>query len=108
MTRARGTLTRGDVMWYGMNGGWAWGIFGLLFALLLIAAIVVLVLVAIRMIRGLGQQGQQQSGWTTGGGPGQGAGPGGVTPARRILDERFARGEIGLEEYHERRRHLDG
>ncbi len=93
--------------------GWGWGAIAFLFGLLMIAGIVVLVIVAVRMLRGGGGGGAMQ--WQGGanrypqGGPMQGGVmPGGLSGARQILDERFARGEIGAEEYQERRRFMDG
>ena len=83
-------------MYAGAGSNWGWGALAFLFGLLLLAAIVVLVLIAVRMLRGgATQQGTGQAG-------------GGFGGARQILDERFARGEIGVEEYHDRRRHLEG
>jgi putative membrane protein len=40
--------------------------------------------------------------------PQVGAGESGPTPARRILDERYARGELDTEEYRERVSALGG
>ncbi|KAE8765102.1 SHOCT domain-containing protein [Georgenia thermotolerans] len=114
-------------MGYGYGASWAWGLLGFLFSVLVIVAIVVLVLLAVRLVRsgshpappmsgpGMGPPGQPGMGAAPspyGPGPGPygpaaGAGPG-MTPARQILDERFARGEIGADEYHELRRHLEG
>lgn len=64
--------------------GWMW-IPGLLFMLLAAAAVVAAVVL---LARGTGRPGQE---------PGRGA--------REILAERYARGELSTEEYHER---LDG
>ena len=83
-------------MVYGPGGGWGTGAIAFLLGLLMLTAIVVLVIIAVRMLRGGGVQ--------TPHGVGQ---PGGLGSARQILDERFARGEIGVEEYHDRRRHLE-
>lgn len=75
---------------FGMGVGW-------LFGLLMLAGVVALVVVGVRAARG-----------------GIGASPSGSTSvdrsagARQILEERYARGEIGTEEYHERRANLDG
>jgi putative membrane protein len=77
---------------YGSMMGWTW-----LFWLLLIIGIVLLGIVAVRAF---------SSGITRGRtGPGPGPGQPGATDggtARRILDERYARGEISTEEYRER------
>lgn len=68
-----------------MNDGWGWmWIPGLIFMLLVVAAIVAAVVVLARGTR-----------------PDEGTGRG----AREILAERYARGELSTEEYHER---LDG
>jgi putative membrane protein len=68
---------------WGMGGwGWLWG------ALLLIGIIVLIVLAVLVLTRG-----------TTSGG-------GRRSRAREILDERYARGELDTEEYHERLREL--
>jgi putative membrane protein len=66
--------------------GWMW-----LFWLLLIIGILLLGIVVVRAL----------SGGITGGGTGPGATDAGI--ARRILDERYARGELSTEEYRERR-----
>jgi putative membrane protein len=84
----------------GMHGDWhdGWGgmIFGPIIMILFVAAIVVLVVVALRWL---------------GGGPGPAAGPGhrhGGRSPLDILEERFAHGEIDKEEFEERRRTLRG
>lgn len=78
----------GDGMGWGM--GWAW-LFGLL---LLVGVIILITLLVLVLVRG-GASGRQ---------PGAGAPPTGTGPerAREILQERFARGEIGAEEFRER------
>jgi putative membrane protein len=78
-----------------------------LFWLLLIVGIVLLVILAVRAFSG----GITRPG--TGGGPGAGRGPGrpgamGASAARRILDERYAKGELSTEEYRERLEVLGG
>ncbi len=80
----------GDGMW-GMHGwgGW-WGLLVLLGVLLVVVAGAVLLAVTL--------------GRTAGGGP---QGPG-ATPADRLLDERYARGEIDEQEYLHRRAVLRG
>ncbi|MCQ6271915.1 SHOCT domain-containing protein [Pseudarthrobacter sp. R1] len=75
---------------YGSMMGWAW-----LFWLLLIIGIVLLGILAVRAFSG----GRTNRG--EGSGPG-GPGPADVSTARRILDERYARGDITTEEYRER------
>lgn len=40
-------------------------------------------------------------------GVGHGAGAGGAASARALLDDQFARGEVAVADYRERRRHLD-
>ncbi|WEO77098.1 SHOCT domain-containing protein [Cryobacterium sp. SO2] len=68
------------MMWgYGMNPGWLW-----LYGLLSLAAVVVLIVWAVRVFRG----GEDQAGPRR-------------SDARRILDERYARGELTTEQYRE-------
>ena len=79
----------------GWHGGWTGMIFGPIVMILFIAAIVVLVVVALRWLGG-------------GHGPRMlGRGPGDGSPLD-ILEERFARGEIDKDEFEERRRILRG
>src|SRR3990170_2260596 len=77
-----------------MMGGW-WGFgpmwFGGLFSLLLLALLIAGVVLAVRHL--------------TSGGAG-GPGPGGGGRALEILKERYARGEIGKEEFEAMRRDL--
>lgn len=75
----------------GMGMGWMW-----LFWLLVIAGIVVLVVVAVRAIGGGVSRTDGRTGATSQDRSG----------ARQVLDERYARGEIGTEEYRERLREL--
>lgn len=75
----------------GSGMGWGW-----LFLALLVIGIVVLVVVLIRLLAG-GVRGRPRYPRVTG-----------RNPAREILDERYARGEIDAAEYDERRRRLDG
>lgn len=84
----------GDGMGWAM--GWAW-----LFWILLIVGVVVLVTLLVLVVSRGSAAGRQ-------GGPG--AAPTGAAPsrAREILEERYARGEINAEEFHERRRTLEG
>lgn len=72
--------------------GWYW-----LFGALLLLGLALLVVVAVRGLRG---------GISRGGPPGARDQPTGRSQARRILDERYARGELSTEEYHERLRDL--
>jgi putative membrane protein len=77
------------MMWgYGMGNVWMW-IWGL-FALIGLA---ILVLLAVRMFGG---------GYGTGSRHTLDPQPPGRSPARQILDERFARGELTADEYRDR------
>lgn len=82
--------------YYGDGFGWMW-----LWGLLLLIGIGVLVLLAVRLFAG-GRGGPAQSG-PYGAQPygQQGYTPGGKSQARRILDERFARGELTADQYRE-------
>ncbi|MFD1507316.1 hypothetical protein FE374_14000 [Georgenia yuyongxinii] len=114
---------------YGVGGGLLLGIIALLVVLLMIAAIVVLVLLAVRMLRD-GDRPEYGPGGPPGGralggvGPGMSTVPGmGVPPgaglagaaapapsavtSRQVLDDRLARGEIGMAEYEELRHRLE-
>jgi len=93
--------------YYGDGFGWMW-----LWGLLLLVGIAVLVLLAVRLFTGGtsrgGPAGQAHYGpygsppYGQAGGPAGGPGfPGGKSPARLILDERFARGELTAEQYRE-------
>lgn len=73
---------------YGM-GGWGW-----LFGLLMLVGLVLLVVVAVRMLGG----GIRRDTASGAGGSRRPA----RSRAREILDERYARGELSAEEYHER------
>ena len=77
------------MMW---GDGWGWWVFGSLMMVVFWRGLVVLVMFAIR-------------GW---GGRQDGSGDGHGQDPRRILEERFARGEISAEEFEERRRVLEG
>jgi putative membrane protein len=81
------------MMWdYGYGMWWMW-IPGLLLPILIVAGIVVLIVLA---IRSSGSAGRSQA-----------TGPTELDPARRILEERLARGEITPEQYRELRSTLD-
>lgn len=78
------------MMWYGNDPGWAgW----LLMTFGMVAFWTLVVVAVVALARGLRDDGTRH-------------GPGDVDP-RRLLDERFARGEIDAEEYRERRDLLD-
>ena len=87
----RGTALGGsDITDSGINKGWMW-----LFWLLLVLGVVLLVMVLVRAGRRRRRRPPEGR---------QGAGPQpGRSRARELLDERYARGEISSEEYHERR-----
>jgi len=76
------------MMWgYGGNMGWSW-----LFGLLLLVGVVLLVVLAVRVFGGGSNQG---------GGPGASGPAAGPSRARQILDERYAKGELTVEQYRE-------
>lgn len=77
------------------DGTWGWMFFGLL----MMVGVVLLVVVVVRVI----------AGGVRGGGAIESARPRGrpETPARQLLDERYAHGELTTEEYHERLRVLE-
>jgi putative membrane protein len=72
-----------------MGPGWSW-----LFMALLLAGLVLVVVVLVRALAG-------------GIGGGIGGGAAGQQRARQILAERYARGEVGTEEYQARLRALE-
>ena len=78
-----------------MWGEWGWGgmFMGPLFGILFIAAIAVAIVLVVRAI---------------GGGVATGSPRSGGTSALDILDERFARGEIDVQEYEDHKRALTG
>lgn len=82
---------------YGSTMGWTW-----LFWALLVVGIALLVILAARFFSG----GMNRGGTGRGQRPGTDAPASGVSAARRILDERYARGELSTEEYTERLRAL--
>lgn len=72
------------MMWgYGWDMGWMW-----LFVPLTVVGIVLLVLLAVRLFGSASGRGGAISGSAQG-----------KTPARLILDERFAKGELTADEY---------
>ncbi|MBU8865811.1 SHOCT domain-containing protein [Paenarthrobacter aromaticivorans] len=73
---------------YGMGNGWMW-----LWGLLMLIGLAILVLLVVRMFGGLNGPGPRH--FTNGT-------PQGRSTARRILDERLARGELTAEEYRDR------
>jgi putative membrane protein len=77
---------------YGMGGMWLWWLFGLL----LVVGLVLLAVLVIRTLAG-GESSRSPSA----------PGPPASSRARKILDERYARGEVSTEEYQERLRTLD-
>jgi putative membrane protein len=78
------------MMWYGEDPGWGgW----LLMSFGMIAFWTLVVVAVIALVRGLRDDGSQRR-------------PAEVDP-RRLLDERFARGEIDAEDYKARRELLD-
>ena len=84
------------MMGTGMGFGWMW-----LFWLLIIVGVALLVVVVVRAVGG---------GITRDGPAAPGSAPSAVSgrsTARRVLDERYARGELSTEEYQERIRILD-
>lgn len=79
----------------GMEHMWGWGpmLFGGLMMILFWAAVVALVVLLVRWLAGLGPAREQRPYKSS---------------AIEILEERFARGEIGREEFEDRRRVLGG
>ena len=78
----------GGHMWDG--GGWGHFIFGPLMMILFLAVIVAIVVLLVRWIGGTGGGGAQRTG----------------APARDLLDERYAKGEIDRDEYLQRKKDL--
>ncbi|WP_430646845.1 SHOCT domain-containing protein [Agromyces sp. GXS1127] len=91
------------MMWdygYGFGGWWMW-LPGIVFGGLVIAGIIVLIVLFVRSASG-GRSGPSGSGGAYG--AGAGAGPAGHPQgdtAKRILEERLARGEITPEQFRE-------
>lgn len=90
--QVRGVEHGPGMMWDMWGGWWPGMILGWVFMILLLVGLVVAV---VALVRWLGR---------TGGQPAGSAPPG---DARRILEERFARGEIDEDEFTRRRRQLD-
>jgi putative membrane protein len=90
-----------EMFWYGSPGGWALGLGSVLFWVLLAVAIGALVQLFARGGRRLDPP---YPGYADGLGPYGPAGPspGHVVSPEQILAERFARGEIGQDEFFER------
>ena len=87
------------MMWNGMMAGWGWLVM-VLWVVFSIALLVLVVLAVVWLARSLGgDRGQRGAGQPSAGGPGS---------AREALDLRYARGEIGREEYVQARRDLEG
>ncbi len=84
------------MFWYS-GLGWAWGLGSILFWVLIAVAIVALVRVFTR-----GRMGPPYAGYAGGPGPYGPPGPGHAPSPEQILAERFARGEIDQDEFHER------
>jgi putative membrane protein len=81
------------MMWWGYgNMGWAWG-----YGLLVLAGVAVLIYVVIRLVMNTSESADARPSSTD-------VGP---SNAKRILEERFARGELTADQYREQRRVLD-
>jgi putative membrane protein len=89
-------------MMWGWNGGGGWGVFGAVMMVFFLLAIVVGVVLIIRALTG------DQSRAPVDREPATGARPAETGTARRILEERYARGEIDREEFLRRREDLGG
>jgi putative membrane protein len=83
--------------WFEM--GWAW-----IFGLLLLAIIALLATLVVRAFTG-GRSGPSAE-WAVAGPAGHKVLPPPRSPARQILDQRFARGELSIDEYNEHLRVL--
>jgi putative membrane protein len=89
------------MFWFGPHiGGWGWAVgLGSLFFWMLVAVAIV------ALVRSVARQRPPYQGYAEGAGPygaqpGPGSGYG--TPPEQILAERFARGEIDEDEFHQR------
>jgi putative membrane protein len=76
-----------------MAGGMWWGMGALYMGLFWVLVLVVAVVVVLAVARGRGRSGPREDSHKT---------------ARTILEERYARGEIGKEEFEEKKRDLQG
>jgi putative membrane protein len=84
-----GSDGRPEMMWdYGMGGWWMW-ILAVLIPLLIVAGIIVMIVLLVR------------SGGSSGRGPSAPSDTTYTDPARRLLEERLARGEITPEQFRE-------
>jgi putative membrane protein len=82
------------MMGYGNGGGWMWAFGGLMmFGVLVLIVVVVWAVVTVTNRAHRGPSGTDA---------GLAADAGGRVRTRQILDERYARGELGTEEYTER------
>jgi putative membrane protein len=79
----------------GMGGGWVMMVLGFLLFILVLGAVVAGV---VYLVRGFSKPTDS----------GSAAQSGDSGSAQRMLDERYARGEIDKDEYEERRRNLNG
>jgi putative membrane protein len=94
------------MQWGWGGGGWGWGLAGSLLSLLFILAVIVGIVLVVRALTG----GHSHTGGQMTSGPPQ-SGPTLPTqappsPALRLLEERYARGEIDREEFLTRKRDL--
>lgn len=80
------------MMWGYGNMGWAWG-----YGLLVIIGVTVLIYVVVRLLSNKSESSDAR----------YSPGPADSSGARRILEERFARGELTADEYREQLRILD-
>jgi putative membrane protein len=79
----------------GMGGGWVMMVLGFLLFILVVGAVVAGVVYLVRGFSKTADSGSAAQSRASG-------------SARRMLDERYARGEIDKDEYEERRRNLNG
>jgi putative membrane protein len=97
-------------MWYGGYGpgpGWGWGLMGGLHGLFWLVLLALAGVALVALVRYLWRAGESPRANDNAPLPGRGGGaetPG--SSARRILDERYARGEIERAEYLQRRQDL--